>query len=246
MEFILNSARDIEQLETGAVRERLQYAAQALPLIKTALGGRTALLGFAGSPWTLANFMLEGGSAREFTKAKALFYSDTRLFTLLMEKLTTAVIEFLQMQIDAGVDAIQIFDSLGGNLPGNVFETASARWMGKIISALEGQAPVIVFSKGTHGNWGALLSTGAQALGIDWTMPLAGVKRRLPANVAVQGNLDPLLLTTTPAIVAEEASRILREMRGFNGHIFNLGHGVPPNAKLENIESLAATVRNFK
>jgi len=246
MEFVLKSASDIERLETGAVCERLQYVAEALPLIKTALGGRTAMLGFAGSPWTLANFMMEGGSVREYSKAKALFYSDPCLFTSLMEKLTGAVTEFLQMQIDAGVDAIQIFDSLGGNLAGNLFETASGRWMGKIISALRGQVPVIVFSKGTHGNWGALLRTGAQVLGIDWTMPLAGVKGRLPTNVAVQGNLDPLLLTTTPAIVAAEASRILREMRGFDGHIFNLGHGVPPGAKLENIESLVTTVRNFK
>ncbi len=246
MEFVLKSAQDIERLETEAVCERLQYVAQALPLIKTALGGRTALLGFAGSPWTLANFMIEGGSAKEYTKAKALFYADTRLFTSLMEKLTTATIEYLQMQINAGVDAIQIFDSLGGNLSDNLFETASGRWMGKIISALRGQVPVIVFSKGTHGNWGALLRTGAQVIGVDWTVSLAGVKADLPVNVAVQGNLDPCLLTTTPAVVAAEASRILREMDGFNGHIFNLGHGVPPNAKLENIESLVTTVRNFK
>ena len=246
MDFTLNSARDIERLETGAVCERLQYVAQALPMIKTALGGRTALLGFAGSPWTLANFMLEGGSAKEYTKAKTLFYSDNCLFTSLMEKLTDAITEFLQMQIDAGVDAIQIFDSLGGNLSDGLFETASAGWMGKIISSLRGQVPVIVFSKGTHGSWAALRRTGAQALGVDWTLSLADVKRLLPANMAVQGNLDPVLLTTTPEAVAAEANRILREMRGFNGHIFNLGHGVPPGAQLENIARLAATVRNFK
>ncbi len=246
MDFVLNSARDIEKLETGAIRERLQYVAQALPMIKTALGGKTALLGFAGSPWTLANFMLEGGSAREYTKAKSLFYSDIGAFTSLMEKLTTAVTEFLQMQIDAGVDAIQIFDSLGGNLSLSLFETASARWMGRIISDLRQQVPVIVFSKGTHGSWDALLRTGAQALGIDWTMSLASVTSRLPGNTAVQGNLDPFLLTTTPKIVAAETNRILREMACFKGHIFNLGHGVPPNAKLENIETLVNTVRNFK
>jgi len=151
MNFVLNSAKDVERLETGAVCERLQYVAKALPMIKKALGGQTALLGFAGSPWTLANFMIEGGNAKEYSKAKALFYSDPWLFTLLMDKLTGAVTEFLQMQIDAGVDAIQIFDSLGGNLSGNLFETASGRWMEKIITALRGQVPVIVFSKGTHG-----------------------------------------------------------------------------------------------
>ncbi len=246
MNFLLHSARDIERLETGAVRERLQYVAKALPLIKTELEGRTALLGFAGSPWTLANYMIEGGGAREYSKAKALYYSDPHLFASLLEKLTAAITEFLQMQIEAGVDAIQIFDSLGGNLPDNLFEPASARWMTKIIDALRGQVPVIVFSKGTHGNWDELLQTGAQVLGIDWTMPLWAVKQRLPADVAVQGNLDPMLLTTTPDIVAAEASRVLRSMRGLNGHIFNLGHGVPPSAKLENIETLVTTVRNFK
>ena len=246
MEFTLNSAEDIGRLETGAVRERLSYVAEALPMIKQALGGRTALMGFAGSPWTLANFMMEGGSAKEYTKAKALFYSDAHLFSCLMEKLTTVVTEFLQLQIDAGVEAIQIFDSLGGNLSDNLFECASARWMGKIIASLKGQVPVIVFAKSAHGNWEGLARTGAQVLSVDWTVPLARVKARLPENVGVQGNLDPFLLTTTPAVVAAETSRILREMRGCRGHIFNLGHGVTPSAKLENIESLVNTVRNFK
>src|SRR5262249_7418833 len=116
MEFSLRSAEDIDRLETSAVVERLQYVARALPLIKSELGGRTALLGFAGSPLTLANFMMEGGSAKEYTKAKALFYSDPKLFGRFFEKLTRAVTEFLQLQIDAGVDAVQIFDSLGGVL----------------------------------------------------------------------------------------------------------------------------------
>jgi uroporphyrinogen decarboxylase len=245
MDHTLASPADIERLDENAVGERLQYVAGALPIIKRALGGRTALLGFAGSPWTLANFMLEGGSSREYTRAKELYFSDPRSFSRLMEKLSTAIIALLQMQIDAGVDAIQIFDSLGGLLPHNLFETASARWIGKIVEALRGQVPVIVFSKGTHGNWDALLRTGAQVLGIDWTVPLRVVKARLPEGVGLQGNLDPFLLTTTPQIVAAETSRILREMRGRHGHIFNLGHGVPPNAKLENLESLANTVKNF-
>jgi uroporphyrinogen decarboxylase len=103
-----------------------------------------------------------------------------------------------------------------------------------------------VFSKGTHGNWGELVKTGAQVLGVDWNVRLADVAAQLPERVAVQGNLDPFLLTTTPAVVAAETGRILREMRGRPGHIFNLGHGVPPNAKLENIESLVSTVRSFK
>ena len=246
MEFLLKSAADIERLEVGAVTERLQYVAKALPLIKSALNGRAALIGFAGSPWTLANFMMEGGGIREYTKAKALFYADPPLFARLLEKLTQAVTAFLQLQIDAGADAVQIFDSLGGVLSDGEFASASARWMRHIVRSLKGKTPVIVFSRGTHGNWGELVATGARVLGVDWNVRLADVAASLPSRAAVQGNLDPFLLTTTPAVVAAETGRILREMRGRPGHIFNLGHGVPPNARLENIESLVSAVRDFR
>lgn len=244
MEFSLKSTQDIERLDPAAVQERLQYVARALPIIKQELGNRTALLGFAGSPWTLANFMMEGGSAKDYSKAKALFYSDPTLFSLLMEKLTLAVTDFLQMQIDAGVDAIQIFDSLGGVLAESIFPPASAHWITNIIAALEGQVPVIVFSKGANGSWDALRKTGANVLSVDWTVRLPDIRQRLPESIALQGNLDPFLLTTTPRIVASEAGHILNEMRGHHGYIFNLGHGVPPTAKLENIEALITTVRN--
>jgi uroporphyrinogen decarboxylase len=246
MEFPLASAEDIEALDTSAVTERLQYVAKALPLIKSELAGRTALLGFAGSPWTLANFMMEGGSAKEYTKAKALFYSDPKLFWRLFDKLTRAVTEFLQLQIDAGVDAVQIFDSLGGLLPARAYEAASSCWIERIVDALKGQVPVIVFAKGVHGNWGALVRTGAKVLGLDWTLHLENVHLRLPDSVAVQGNLDPFVLTTNPEIAAVETQAILNGMRGRKGHIFNLGHGVPPNAKLECIESVVTTVRSFR
>ncbi|HXT38569.1 MAG TPA: uroporphyrinogen decarboxylase [Candidatus Angelobacter sp.] len=246
MEFPIRSAEDIARLDTSAVVERLNYVARTLPLIKSALSGRTALLGFAGSPWTLANFMMEGGSAKEFSRAKALFYSDPVLFSRLMEKLTTAVTQFLQLQIDAGVDAIQIFDSLGGILSADVYEPASSIWIRWIIESLGGGTPVIVFGKGAYGSRDVLLRTGAQAFSVDWTVPLAEVREHFPENVGVQGNLDPFLLNTTPAVVAIETSRILETMRGHNGHIFNLGHGTPPTARLECIESLVATVRSFK
>jgi uroporphyrinogen decarboxylase len=246
MEFLLKSAADIDRLEVAAVTERLQYVAKALPLIRSALGGRTALIGFAGSPWTLANFMVEGGGVKEYTKTKALFYSDPPLFAQLIEKLTQAVINFLQLQIDAGADAVQVFDSLGGVLSDGDFARASGRWIKQIVAGLRGQVPVIVFSKGTHGNWDDLIDSGAQVLGVDWNVRLADVRARLPDRVGVQGNLDPFLLSTTPEAVAAETGRILREMRGRPGHIFNLGHGVPPNAKLEAIASLVSTVRSFK
>jgi uroporphyrinogen decarboxylase len=246
MEFLLKTQSDIDRLEVGAVNTRLGYVARALPLIKSALAGRTALIGFAGSPWTLANFMVEGGGVKEYTKAKALFYSDPAMFGRLMEKLTQAVSGFLQLQIDSGAEAVQIFDSLGGVLAEGSYAAASGVWIKRIVASLRGQVPVIVFAKGTHGNWTELVATGAQVLGVDWNVQLADVASRLPQTVAVQGNLDPFLLTTNPEAVASEVRRILGEMRGRSGHVFNLGHGVPPNAKLENIQSLVDALRNHQ
>ena len=246
MAFALRTVDDIKQLNVPALPERLAYIPRALQLIKSSLGDKTALIGFAGSPWTLANFMLEGGSADEYTQAKNLFHSEPEIFSMLMKKLTAAVTRLLQMQILAGVDAVQIFDSLGGLLSGNAFEAASAGWIKQIISALKSTVPVIVFSKDVHGHWQTLADTGANVLGIDWTVRLAGVRAQLPEHVGVQGNLDPALLMTKPEIVAAETGRILADMRGVRGHIFNLGHGVPPQAKLENLTALVETVKNFK
>ncbi len=246
MEFLLKTQADVDRLEVSAVNERLGYVAKALPLIKKELAGRTALIGFAGSPWTLANFMIEGGGVKDYTRAKALYYSDPVLFGRLMDKLSQAIAGFLQLQIDAGADAVQIFDSLGGILSDGNYAGASGAWIRRIVSSLKKQVPVIVFGKGVHGNWDDLVATGAQILGVDWSIRLADVRKRLPRNVGVQGNLDPFLLSTDPETVAAETRRILTEMRGLKGHVFNLGHGVTPSATLENIESLVNTVRSFK
>ncbi|MGA2557298.1 MAG: uroporphyrinogen decarboxylase family protein, partial [Verrucomicrobiota bacterium] len=236
---------DIQKLCENGVAARLQYVAAALEMIKRDLDGRVALLGFAGSPWTLANFMLEGGSAKRFVKAGELFRRDRRAYDLLAAKLTAAVTEFLQMQIARGVDAVQIFDSLGGDLPTAEFEAASGQWMERIVTKLNRQAPVIVYSKGTRA-WDALARTGANVIGIDHGIALAEAERRLPRDTGLQGNLDPALLTAAePATVAANTRLLLEQMRDRNGYIFNLGHGVPPQAKMENLEALAATVQSF-
>jgi uroporphyrinogen decarboxylase len=244
MEFEIASAADMSRLNEAEVAGRLQYVAEAIRLAKKELNGKTALIGFAGSPWTLANFMMEADSTRHYAKARKLFYSNRKLFNELCEKLTRAVTEYLQMQIDAGVDAIQVFDSLGGLLGATAFEAASGCWMKRIVASLRGQVPVIVFAKGAHGSLEALAELGAQVLGMDWTVRLAGARQRLPEKVGIQGNLDPLLLETTPEAVAAETRRIVSDMKGRCGHIFNLGHGVPPTAKLECIESLVTAVRD--
>ena len=207
MAFALRNVDDIKQLDVPALPERLAYIPRSLQLVKSSLGDRTALIGFAGSPWTLANFMLEGGSADEYTQAKSLFYSEPEIFSMLMKKLTVAVTRLLQMQILAGVDAVQIFDSLGGLLSGHAFEAASASWIKQIISALKGTVPVIVFSKDVHGHWQTLVDTGANVLGTDWTVRLADVRAQLPEHVGVQGNLDPSLLVTKPPSSASPVRR---------------------------------------
>jgi uroporphyrinogen decarboxylase len=245
MDFVLRDRNDVRRLQTQGISDRLQYVAKAIRWTRAELGRSAALLGFAGSPWTLANFML-GGTARGQTKALELFRRDRALFDALSEELTLAVIEFLQMQINAGVDAIQIFDSLGGLLPMDDFQAASGHWMRTIVAALNEQVPVIVFSKGTR-NWKSLVQTGARAIGIDHEIDLGEANRQLPAELAVQGNLRPDLLAVAEGpVVAAQTSRLLELMRGRNGYIFNLGHGVPPEAKIENLEALVDTVQKFK
>ncbi|HEX4085063.1 MAG TPA: uroporphyrinogen decarboxylase [Chthoniobacteraceae bacterium] len=245
MDFSIRTAEDIARLDCARVVDRLAYVADALEIIGNELNAETGLLGFAGSPWTLANYMIHGGSGREQTGARILLHTEPALFARLMEKLTFAVTEFLKLQITAGVDAVQIFDSCGGLLAENDFEEGSARWMRQIIAGIDGETPVIVFSKGVHGNWPALVNTGANVLGVDWTMDLPRLAAALPEQVAVQGNLDPALLTTEPEIVALESGRLLQAMANRPGHIFNLGHGVPPDARLECIWALIDTVRDI-
>jgi uroporphyrinogen decarboxylase len=247
MDFKIQSAADIEKLSVKQVCEKLNYVSAALKILRKELGEQTALIGFSGSPWTLATFMLEGGSAEKYSRAKTLFDSDKKTFATLMEKLTAAITAYLQMQIAAGADALQIFDSHGGHLSAADFQEASGRWMREIIANLNAKIPVTVFSLGTHGNWNDLISTGANAIGIDWQTDLAAARKIIPEKIALQGNFPPaLLIDATPEIVAVETKKILETMRGRAGHIFNLGHGVLPESKLENIAALVEAVKNFK
>jgi uroporphyrinogen decarboxylase len=247
MDFAVRTKADVQRLSVEKVTRRLSYVDKALRLLRKELGDHTALIGFSGSPWTLATFMMEGGSAEKYTRALALFREDPRTFRALAKKLTQAVTEYLKMQIAAGVDAVQIFDSHGGHLSTEEFQAASGQWMKEIISGLGGRMPVIVFSLGTHQNWNDLVATGANVLGIDWQFPLREAQKMVPPNVALQGNLPPSLLSDgTPEEVARATSSVMAEMLGRPGHIFNLGHGLPPTAKLENIQALVKTVQRFK
>jgi uroporphyrinogen decarboxylase len=245
MEFPLRDATDIARLSTDAIEEKLHYVTDALRLIKPRLANRTALLGFAGSPWTLANFMLDGGSSKNHTRALQLLREDRPLLNALLQKLTVAVTQFLKAQIAAKVDAVQIFDSHGGLLPNELFAAGSGDWMRRIIAEIDEEIPVIVFSKGAR-DWNTLLSLGANVIGLDPDVDLAAARKLFPGDTAIQGNLNPeLLLHLTPQELALRTSELLEKMRGRPGYIFNLGHGVPPGAPLENIASVVRTVREF-
>lgn len=244
MEFAISTYDDILRLNPSRASDKLTYVCDAIKIVRKSLGDKTALIGFSGSPWTIANFMLEGGSAIQFEKAKEMFVNERKLFELLMEKLTEAIIQYLENQIIAGVDAVQIFDTLGGILSKEEFASASAVWMKEIVHKLNGRAPVIVFSKDVHNNWNDLISTGANVIGIDHNFPLSEARRIFPLNVAIQGNLNPeLLRLQSPQPAIDETKKILSEMNGRNGYIFNLGHGVPPDARLEIIEEILKIIR---
>ena len=243
MDFALESAADIDRLESGAVRERLHYVPRALELLKRELDGKTALLGFSGSPWTLATYMVEGGSSTHYRKIKELLYGDPALFESLMEKLTAAVSEYLLSQVEAGADAVQIFDSWGSACPGYAYQQASLQWIRRIVESLNDRVPVILYAKGLHHRIEDLATTGARVISVDWTADLRKTGDAVHGAVALQGNLDPVLLDTTPDIVRREARRILDVMSGYpGGHLFNLGHGILPSAKIENVETLVETV----
>ena len=247
MDFAIRSQADIEKLSVDRVVERLNYVDSALRILRRELGNNTALLGFTGSPWTLATFMMEGASVPKYSRALQLFREAPQTYYLLAEKLTAAVTAYLRMQMATGIDALQIFDSLGGHLAATEFQEASGRWTNEVIANLGGKVPVINFSLGTHGNWPDLIRSGAQVIGIDWQTSLAEVRDIIPPHIALQGNLSPTMLAeSTPEIVAAETQKTLEIMRGRPGHIFNLGHGLTPGAKLENITALVETVKSFK
>jgi uroporphyrinogen decarboxylase len=246
MERKLSDRSMIEALApASAVQERLSYVADAVALLKKELAGSRALLGFGGSPWTLATYMVEGGSSDDFALVKALFYQDRATFDLLLGKLTAALIAFFRMQIAAGADAIQIFDSWGGVVAGRDYEAASLTWIRSIIEAMPKGFPIIIFGKGTSAHLIDQAFTGARVLSVDASNDLATVRRSLPENIAVQGNLDPVILNTTPEIARRETLRLLESVRGSPGHIFNLGHGILPQAKIPCVEALVDAVTTW-
>ena len=246
MEFRLDTRAQLDRLSADAIPQKLAYVGDTLRLLKKELGDSKALLGFGGSPWTLACYMVEGGGSELFSRVKELFHTDRAFFEALMEKLTTALIAYFRLQIDAGADAIQIFDSWGGIIAGPDYEAASLRYIRRIVAALPPGFPVILYAKDTASQLAAQATSGVRVLSVDWTVDLPAARRTLPADVALQGNLDPAIMNTTPEAVRAAATGLLESMRGTRGHIFNLGHGITPQAKIECVSALVDTVTGWK
>ncbi|MFC1521237.1 uroporphyrinogen decarboxylase [Elusimicrobiota bacterium] len=246
MEFALDPQKDLKKLRSGDIANNLSYVYEAISRTKSKLKGKHALIGFAGSPWTLANYMIEGASVKTFGKALKLLRYQKHALKPLLQILTRAIIAHLNQQIKAGADAIQIFDTLGGILPKQLFYHASGLWINKIISGLNKKVPVIVFAKGVNNDWKTLAGTGADIISIDSSIRLSTARKHLPGSIGLQGNLNPNTLESSVKTAEKETSRIIKEMHGQKGFIFNLGHGVTPRAKLANISKVVRTVKSSK
>jgi uroporphyrinogen decarboxylase len=239
----IKTARDIEALPVPDPEEDLTYVMDAVSTIRRALDGSVPLIGFSGSPWTLATYMIEGGSSKTFSRSKALLYNEPKLAHRLLGKIADSVTLYLNAQIRRGAQAVQIFDTWGGVLAPQLFHSFSLQYMERIVSGLERthegvKIPVILFSKGCNAHLEALADTGCDALGVDWTISLAEARKRVGDRVALQGNLDPSVLYAKPDVIREEADAVLSAFGHGSGHVFNLGHGITPEVKPEHLGAL--------
>jgi uroporphyrinogen decarboxylase len=220
----------------------LAYVFDAVREIKRSLAGRVPLLGFSGSPFTLACYMIEGRGSADFATARRMAYAHPDLLQQLIDINTLAVAAYLNAQIDAGADAVMIFDTWGGLLSASAYRRFSLASMQAVLSELAPGVPTIVFTKGGGGALGDLAKCGASAVGIDWTVDIGDARRRVGGSVAIQGNLDPLVLLTDPATVAREAAAVVRAAGSAPGHVFNLGHGIVPSTPPDHVAILVDTV----
>lgn len=229
----VTTAAEIEALPIVNADKELTYVIDAVKTIRSELNGHVPLIGFSGSPWTLMTYMVEGGASKDFRRAKAMLYSQPEIAHLLLDKLVASVTDYLNAQIRAGAQAVQIFDSWGGALSHQAYLEFSLAPMQRIIDGLirerEGRkVPVIVFTKG-GGQWlEAMSAIGATALGLDWTTDMGLARARVGDSVSLQGNMDPSVLYAPSTVIRDEVGRILASYGRGTGHVFNLGHGITP------------------
>lgn len=243
----VRSEQDIEKLEVINTFSDLGYVTDAVSTIRRELNGRVPLIGFSGSPWTLATYMIEGQSSRDFARAKTMLYSQPELLRQLLDKLALSVIDYLNAQIASGAQAVQIFDTWGGVLSHAAYQEFSLAYMQKIVAGLnthsEGrQVPVILFTKG-GGQWlSAMADTGCNCLGLDWTTNIGTARQLVGNRVALQGNMDPSVLRGSDDSIRAEVGTILSAFGEGTGHVFNLGHGITPDINPDKVKVLVDEV----
>lgn len=246
----VRSRADVARLGVPDPYTELRYVIEAVSLIRSELAGRVPLIGFAGSPWTVATYSVEGGSSRDFSRIKGMMYEDPAALRSLLDLLARATYTYLNAQIAAGVQAVMLFDTWGGVLTPRQYREFSLAPMQDIVDRLtrehEGRrVPVILFTKGGGAWLEAMAATGCDALGVDWTIDLADARRAVKDAVALQGNLDPSCLYASPAKIREEVGRVLASYGHGHGHVFNLGHGIHPNVNPEAAGAMIAAVREL-
>jgi uroporphyrinogen decarboxylase len=240
----LRNASDSGNLKKIDPYKDLKYVLDAVSLTKRELNGRIPLIGFSGSPWTLFTYMVEGKGSKNFSEVKRFIYNNPSLAHEILNKIAAAVSDYLSAKIEAGADAVQIFDTWGGILSQDDFEEYSLRYIEQIISNIKRKdEPVIVFAKGVHYKIKKIVKAGADVVGLDWTMDLGRVRKKIKDKAALQGNLDPTVLYGTPETIKSEAKKVLDSYGEGNGHIFNLGHGILPDVKPENLKLLVDFVK---
>lgn len=237
----IDDANNLKEIDPT---KELKYVIDAVSLTKKNLNNRVPLIGFSGSPWTLLTYMVEGKGSKNFSEVKKLIYNNPELAHSILDKLANTVADYLSAKIEAGCNAVQIFDTWGGILSQKDFEEFSLRYVERIISQIKRKdEPVIFFAKGVHYNLSKLASIGADVLGLDWTMDLGKVRKKVGDKVTLQGNMDPTVLYTNKNYIREETKRILESFGRGNGHVFNLGHGVLPDIDPENVKALVQYVK---
>ena len=243
----LRTQADVNKLYVPDMSSDLGYVMDAVSTIRSALNGKVPLIGFSGSPWTLATYMVEGGSSKTFAVIKAMMFDEPKMLHQILDVLADSVIAYLNAQIQAGAQAVQIFDTWGGVLTPRDYNEFSLRYMAKIVDGLikeyDGRkVPCILFTKG-GGQWlEAMADTGADALGLDWTMNIDEARARVGNRVALQGNMDPAVLYASPERIRQEVGSILAAYGKGTGHVFNLGHGIHPEIKPEHAEAFIKAV----
>lgn len=242
LESPLRDEQDVRSLRGPSCVEDLGYVAEAQRLLRRELGSTAALLGFMGSPWTLAAYMIEGSGSENFPRFRQWQAAHPALLENLLEKIAAVTAAYGKLQLAAGVDALQIFDSCANLCAAEEYERWSLRWIRAVIAELGGEVPVILFARGRADQARELAASGATVLGVDQNASLSQVQEQVGRQLAVQGNLDPQLMTGPIEAMLAGVDQILDEMRGRRGHIFNLGHGITPDARLENMEALVERI----